>query len=125
MAYCPNCEYEYRNDLTVCPDCNEKLLSTKPAASTSAVVPDDSWVQVGTVKSNGRAGQAKEALDSNNIPSVVMPSKFGPGDVYQALAGAVKPGSDACLIMVPREFKEEAEIIIETVLGEDGIAPEA
>lgn len=31
MPYCPKCRYEYRADVTKCPDCDEKLVDELPA----------------------------------------------------------------------------------------------
>ncbi len=87
-------------------------------ASAAAVRPDDSWVGVCRLAGGDNSEIVKDALDSNNIPSIVMSS------AYQALTGesaAVLPSACGNIVMVPREFHEEAEIILEAVLG-DGFA---
>ena len=120
MAYCPKCRYEYRAGVLVCPDCNEALVDELPPEKTAAVTPDDSWVIVGTVASEMKSEIAKGSLDSNNIPSMILSSSFGAYgkgmDFHSGLAPSHAGGN---VIMVPREFREEAAIILEAVLGDD------
>ena len=119
MGFCPKCKYEYNPGVTVCPDCNEPLVDELPTkATTAAVQPDDSWVGVCRVIGGSGASIAKGALDSNNIPSIVMSSQFS------AFGGSLLPYASPKLghgdiVMVPREFVQEAELILEAVLGED------
>ncbi len=108
------------NGITVCPDCQLALVETKPSTIHAAVMPDDSWVEVCGVKDNDRAQAAKTALDSSNVPSVLLSSRF--------LSGQSTPDSDLAdvsgevtVIMVPRDFRDEAEIVVESVLGDDFI----
>ncbi len=121
MAWCPNCEYEYRNEITICPDCNEKLVSAKKTA-TSAVSPDDSWVKVSDFRSRAVADKAKSALDKTNIPSVVMSAAFDSLNSDRIRAEMVSAGAESCVLLVPREFRDEAEIMIETTMGEDFVS---
>jgi hypothetical protein len=119
MGFCPKCKYEYQPGVNVCPDCNEQLVSHLPVTTPSAAVqPDDSWVGVCRVAGGTRTGLAKGALDSNNIPSIVMSSQFtamGGAKGLQAALGSAQGD----ILMVPREYVEEAELILEAILGED------
>lgn len=120
MGFCPICKYEYNPGVTVCPDCNEPLVDQLPQTTkgSAAVQPDDSWVPVCRVTGETRSGIAKGALDSNNIPSIVMSSQFS---AYGGARGlqAVLGSGHGDVLMVPREFQQEAELILEAVLGED------
>ena len=125
MGFCPKCRYEYNPGVNVCPDCNEQLVSQLPVETpTAAVRPDDSWVGVCRLIGTSRLGLAKGALDSNNIPSIVMSWQFKAyGDEVNILRPlAANPGD---VLMVPREFAQEAELILEAVLGEDFERPDA
>lgn len=104
--------------ITVCPDCQLALVETRPSSIRAAIMPDDSWVEVCGVKENERAQAAKSALDSNNLPSVLLSSRFlsGQSTPDSELADA---SNEITVIMVPREFRDEAEIVVEGVLGDD------
>ncbi|MEW6051972.1 MAG: hypothetical protein AB1644_13040 [Candidatus Zixiibacteriota bacterium] len=124
--YCPLCEYEYPSGVSACPECQVPLLENRSGRSHAAAVPDNSWVQVCGVKSNSRAEKAKGALDSNNIPSVLMPSTLSgavPGQ--DSAVSLTQSASEMNVIMVPREFREEAEMVIEAILGDDCIPLDA
>ena len=83
-------------------------------------MPDSSWVKVWGVRSNNRAERAKRALDTHNIPSVILGSSFAGAEVpkpdYAALAART---GDLTIIMVPREFRDEAEWILESAFLDD------
>lgn len=121
MPFCPRCKYEYTHGVAVCSDCNEALVDRlQEPAATAAVVPDDSWVGVCTVSGTITRGLAKGALDSNNIPSIVMSPKFYTSHGIGALFGGLSPsGARGDILMVPREFSDEAQLILEAVLGDD------
>lgn len=120
MAYCPECRHEYGDDLLVCPDCNRPLVNRRPGKMTAAIVPDDSWVIVGGVDSEEKSQMATGYLDSSNIPSVLMPWIFSPrpqpNDVY-SFGNAMS--QERSLIMVPREFLHEAELVLEAFLDDE------
>lgn len=121
MAICPKCRYEYRPDVVVCPDCQETLVdSVAPPVQAAAVSPDDSWVVVGRVGNEYQSEMAKGSLDSGNIPSVILSSNFS---TYGRGVGFASPlalsANDGIVVMVPREFKEEATLLLEGVLGDD------
>jgi len=120
LSFCPKCKYEYSPGVNVCSDCNEPLVDRLPESAAAAVVPDDSWVGVCTVSGSMTTGLAKGALDSNNIPSMVMSSKFFTQQGIGALfAGLSLSGGQGDILMVPREFSDEAQLILEAVLGDD------
>jgi hypothetical protein len=120
MAFCPKCRYEYRADVFVCADCQETLVDVLPTATQAAVAPDDSWVVVGRVNSQFQSDIAKGSLDSGNIPSVILSSAF---NAYGRGSGMSDIGlglnSSGSVVMVPREFQDEAVLLLEGVLGDD------
>jgi len=121
MSYCPICRFEYKSGIDICPDCNETLVDTLRPHSSAAVVPDDSWVVVGGISSEIESHMAKGSLDSNNIPSMIMPSNFS--RTMRGFAAATNflsgPDGNQEMIMVPREFADEATLILNAVLGDD------
>lgn len=124
MPYCPECGFFFPGEIDTCPDCGEILVEELPAAFAPAQSPDDSWVVVGGVTSEVKAKVARGSLNSNNIPSVFLPSRLD-AEVQLEMTNVDKAllGARADLIMVPREFGSEARIILLAVLGEELIQP--
>lgn len=120
MPICPECHFEYPVDVMVCPDCLLLLGDTPSARQSGAIIPDGSWVVVGSVAGKTRSDIAKGSLDSSNIPSVILI-----GDLKAVGSGMEKQASKlpGNIIMVPREFREEAETILIGALGNDLVQP--
>ena len=119
MAICPKCKYEYKIGVTVCPDCNEKLIDHIPVES-AAMVPDRSWVSVCRLPSQLKTALAKGALDSSNIPSIVMSSSFTAlGRGIDLPSGMMQPSLETNVLMVPKEFHQEADLILQAILGDE------
>ena len=120
MSYCPKCKYVFQDGMGICPDCDVPLVEHKLPSRGSAVVPDDSWVVVGGIIDFEETKVAKGSLDSSNIPSMVLPSRIGWfGHTPTNPRPDPEDIDDGNLIMVPREYHEEAAAILEAVLGDD------
>jgi hypothetical protein len=120
LAYCPNCKYDYKTDETVCPDCKTALIFNKSANSSAATVPDDSWVVIAGIEDGLFKDMAKGSLDSNNIPSIFISSVSK--EEFKQIAPLVSQSLDGIegnLIVVPREFKDDAVLVLSSVLGDD------
>lgn len=84
MPVCPNCEYEYVEGVTICPDCHEVLvdesLFIKPEDWK-----EDNWVVVYTTDQNYEAEMIKDNLESAGITAAVLSQKDrnfpAPGDL--------------------------------------------
>lgn len=104
MPYCPNCKYEYRPDIEICPDCNAELVAELPEEK------EPEWVDLVEVASFPFEIQAQEArmlLESHKIPSVIKNEKMAQTDIILAFAdGGVK-------VMVRREDYSEALKVLE------------
>jgi len=125
LPYCPKCRFEFPAGRWLCSDCNEKLVDLLPEKRCGAVQPDDSWVVIGSVVSHIKADMARGTLDSNNIPSVILSSSFTrSGRAVDEHLPLLPVSDEGRLIMVPREFRGEAQIILETILGDDLVRPE-
>jgi hypothetical protein len=119
VPYCANCKYEYREGVALCPDCDLPLVDKLPSG-TAATSPDQSWVAVCDIPNDFNSSLARGALESRNIPSIVMSSTFkayGVDAQYTAQLMASPKATN--VIMVPREFAEEATLVLEAILGND------
>ncbi len=121
MSFCPECRYEYEPGVRKCPDCGIELVDHLPTPVVSAAMtPDESWIPAGVVNSQVKTDIAKGALDSNNIPSVIISSVFNAYGKGLDFGGSLSlSSSEGNIVLVPKEFKEEALIILEAVLGDD------
>ena len=122
MVFCPNCQFEHSSATLTCPDCRESLLEKIDASKPVATIPDDSWSSVANIKGAKLAEKAKESLDANNIPSILMPKSFtGVSSVTNSTNQAmdVIVQSEESLLMVPREYKSEASLIVKNLLNKE------
>lgn len=60
MAFCPNCEAEYRADITVCPDCEVELVTDLTPENR---VHDTSDAKPVPLRSFGTSAEAEMVLD--------------------------------------------------------------
>jgi len=117
---CPTCRYEYPGGIVVCPDCDESLVAQLRPTAGAAAIPDDTWVGVCALIGTITVELAKGALDSNNIPSLVVSKGFAPSEpVKMATDGLASLVGHAEILLVPRQYRDDASIILEAVLGED------
>lgn len=119
MPFCPECAFEYDKSISVCPECKVGLVEQLPNGA-AAVSPDDSWIRVCQIGNDMTSQVVRGLLESNNIPSITMSASFQP------LAGGIgwvaAPGSatgESHYLMVPREFRQEVELLLSAVLGDD------
>jgi hypothetical protein len=104
----------------VCPDCNRPLVDRVNPRTVVATRPDDSWVVVGGVARGVSSDAARGTLDSNNIPSVILNQSLLNIGLNEALDVRFKTGdSGGEVILVPKEFREEAALVLEAVLGDE------
>ena len=119
MVFCPNCNSDFQADIIICPECNKELMEQLQSTRPVAEAPDDSWVVVGKLSGTKTLQQAKRIMDSNNIPSVMIPAAFAksfnaPLDDERLFE--LSGFDDEKLMMVPRDFKIEAKLIMRSFL---------
>lgn len=118
MKYCYSCQLTTPTDLMFCPECLVELIEINTDQISGATSPDESWVIVGGVKDNKSIESAKGGLDFNNIPSVFLPTFDKSGlEVFIDTPFAEKSDRPK-IIMVPREFKDEAVMILMEIVGD-------
>ena len=119
MPFCANCRFEYRDGISICPDCTMPLVA-ELAPNTAATSPDQSWVAVCSVFNDLSSSLARGALESRNIPSIVMSSTFKAYGIDSQYTNQLLNSPKATnVIMVPKEFADEASLVLEAILGDE------
>lgn len=76
MAFCPDCEAEYRAEITVCPDCNIDLVSELTPETTVHDKSDAEPVKLRSFRNSAEAEMVSEMLGQNGIRSFVEGGDF-------------------------------------------------
>lgn len=83
MPFCPSCRYEYRAEVTKCPDCSVDLVEALAPEQESE------WVELVRVASYPYDGDAQVALlrlNSHGIHAVISNEKIAQTDMILAFA---------------------------------------
>lgn len=84
MPICPNCEYEYVEGVTFCPDCQTQLLETKFYTKPEEWT-EKNWVLAFTTNMEYEAEMMRDNLLGAEIEATVLSQKDrsfpGPGDL--------------------------------------------
>jgi hypothetical protein len=101
MPYCPNCRYEYKEDIKECPDCGAFLADKlKEEESPQGI----NYVPLRTLPSRLYAEMLQEALKKEGIPSIIK------GDDVAITFGSYGTTSAVTVtIWVPEEEVEKCE----------------
>ncbi len=76
MAFCPNCEAEYREGITVCPDCDMELVAELTPENKVHDTSEGEPVPFQTFKTGAEAEMARQVLEQNGIRSFVEGGDF-------------------------------------------------
>jgi len=140
MPFCPKCHFEYREGVTLCPDCNENLVASLPPEDTrpkndwrrrkgSQAQPvgsppedvDIEWVALAQLTSLQSAEMVLEVLLDKDIPAALCSNTGHAGPI-----GVMGPSSyvsigGAFIIMVAEDSAEDADLEAEAILGEEWV----
>ena len=76
MAFCPNCEAEYKEGITVCPDCHIALVNKLTSENRVHDRSEGEPVQLQSFKTGAEAEMVREMLNQNGIRSFVEGGDF-------------------------------------------------
>ena len=76
MAFCPNCEAEYVEAVTVCADCNVELVSELTPENRVHDKSEGEPVPFQSFKTSAEAEMVRETLEQNGIRSFVEGGEF-------------------------------------------------
>ncbi len=109
MPFCPNCRFEYKPEVKVCPDCGAKLVSKLE----EEIIENIKYVPLRRVPSRLYAEMLQEALEKQDIPCLIQAEDAG------LMLGTLGTSSSLRVsVWVPEELKEKAEEIAFQILGE-------
>ena len=76
MAFCPNCEAEYKEGITVCPDCGIELVGELTPENKVHDTSEGEPVALQSFKTGAEAEMVRELLEQNGIRSFVEGGDF-------------------------------------------------
>jgi hypothetical protein len=110
--FCPNCRFEYKAGITVCPDCNERLVKELPPAPDSEEVEAEyvDLITVYTSTTNAELVIAQSLLEGAGIEYFVkgaaVSGLFAGGQIgYNPVTGPIK-------LQVRSEDEDEAREVL-------------
>ena len=114
MAFCPNCEAEYKTGITVCPDCDIDLVANLTPENKVHDTSDGEPVQLQSFKTGAEAEMVRELLERNGIRSFVQGGDF-----------AIIPSSfsQEVVVMVDERDLDQAVEIYNAYFDADSTAP--
>lgn len=119
MPFCPKCRFEYEATVTVCPDCEEPLVSVL-SPEGEIEFPDEikDWVQLARLTSPQYAQMVQETLRSHGIPVVIQSGAGFFGETGQLGTSSFQPIGGGFSVYVPDEYVVAADIEGLAILGE-------
>ncbi len=114
MAFCPNCEAEYKTGITVCPDCDIELVAELTPENKVHDTSDGEPVVLQSFKTGAEAEMVRELLERNGIRSFVQGGDF-----------AIIPSSfsQEVVVMVDERDLDQAVEIYNAYFDVDSTAP--
>lgn len=124
MPFCPSCGYEYKENVLVCPDCDEKLVEKRPEKPQVQVAGESygeyrDWVPIVRLHSVAIGQMVYEALQNRDIPVVIKSGNRFFGQAFTGGTDSLDPLGDVTVLYVPRKFVDDAVGEAEVILGDD------
>jgi len=110
MPFCPECQFEYKPGVIICPDCGSVLVEKLPDQPELEPV---TFIHLRDVPSRIYAEMLKEALESEGIPSIIKGDDLGMLLGWNSTSSAVRIS-----IWVDRNKLFEAKEIAQGILGD-------
>ncbi len=102
MAFCPNCEAEYREGITRCSDCDMELVGELTDANKVHDTSEARMIAFQSFKTSAEAELVRDLLEQNGVRAFVEGAEF-----------AILPGSfsgEVVLVVDERDFERAVEV---------------
>lgn len=120
MPFCPRCRYEYKPGVTVCPDCNEKLVDALPEEETKDEITEhDDWIELALLTSLPSVEMLLEVLREKNIPAVIQSDTGYFGTTGQMGPSSYQPAGGKYSLYVPEAFVIDTDREAGLLLGKE------
>lgn len=120
MPFCPKCKYEYRPEISECPDCDVRLVTSLPLEPEAAEEKQYDWIPLARITSPQYGSMILEILRNKGIPAILSDSsghfsKIGAVGMssFQPVAGV------GTTLLVPKEYVEDAAHEAQVILGDE------
>lgn len=111
MPFCPQCKYEYKDDVKECPDCHVPLVAELPKQSEQKLSKEE-YVGLHPLPSQLYAEMVQEALEKAGIPSVLKTDMISSG----LLVKGTDVAGNRCQLFVLQKDKKRADAILHTMM---------
>jgi len=118
MPFCPKCRYEYKSEISHCPDCEVRLVAELPEEPGTKVREPEDWIELARLTSLEYADMIEEGLRSKNIPVVILSSSGHFAATGQMGASSAQPIGGGMSVMVAKEYAAAANREGQAILGE-------
>ncbi len=112
MKYCPGCEEEFTDSITVCRECDCELISEQQWGALQAkrkVEDEEVFVRVAVAGDRFEADVMKDALEKESMPVLVRSFQETSFD------GIFVPQKGFAVIEVPEQFKDRAIAVLDSL----------
>lgn len=113
MPYCPRCKERIADNLTTCPKCGYDF--DKNNVDTDK----HEWIMIAKIFDKTSADYAEETLKSYGVPVVIISESGFFGQVGLNLPSVSGKGYGKFQIHILAPFRQEAEDILNMILGEE------
>ncbi len=120
MPFCPECKYEYNSNISLCPDCNETLVSKLPDENNNQDIEEmvKDWIPLARFTSDQISAMVLDSMHKKDIPAVILSGTGHFGSTGQMGISSFRPVGGSYTLMIPKEHIVVADLEGRGIMGE-------